>query len=117
MRKNFLKAEECRVLMDFAGSPMTVHGFDALFPPLLSPLSPLRKDICCLSLGSLSAQLREASRYATYTFLWARSDLERKGLKAKLRKEGNKLSPFPRRRKAGVLRGDLIPDNSDSTSS
>ncbi|KAH8489992.1 hypothetical protein H0E87_022493 [Populus deltoides] len=34
------------------------------------------------------AQLREASRYATYTFPWARSDLERKGLKAKLRKAG-----------------------------
>ncbi|GFS28405.1 hypothetical protein Acr_00g0001610 [Actinidia rufa] len=34
------------------------------------------------------AQLREASRYATYTFLWARSDLER-GKDSKLRKAGS----------------------------
>ncbi|GFS28166.1 hypothetical protein Acr_00g0000330 [Actinidia rufa] len=62
------------------------------------------------------AQLREASRYATYTFLWARSDLERKGLKASQGRQ--QLSPFPgegrlvnsalRRSDSGQLRFDFF---------
>ncbi|GFS28561.1 hypothetical protein Acr_00g0002530 [Actinidia rufa] len=59
---------------------------------------------------------KETSRYATYTFLWARSDLERKGLKASQGRQ--QLSPFPgegrlvnsalRRSDSGQLRFDFF---------